>query len=193
MKNEKTERKLQYFANVVAHEVEAKKRHVKSAAAVKHNKYIEETLEAAARRVNVMMRAKQDEIKRDANRQIAKAKVHAMAGFVQTRKEQIDRLFVGVQGKLARFTQEAEYENYLINRIKQVQKSGLFSIIKLSPHDMRLESAIKTATGLAPEVGSHDYIGGFILLDANRRIQADYTFRTRLMQAKKEFCYDSES
>jgi len=192
MKISKTERKLEYFANAILNEANIQKSREKNEALAKHNRHIEDMLESTARRINVMMRAGQDEIIRSANRQISKAKVHAITQCVEARKQQIDRLFVDIQAKLASFSQEPEYETYMIQRIKQVKELNKnFAIIKLSPHDMRLENAIKTATGLAPEAGSHDYIGGFILLDAARKIRADYTFKTRLVQAKKRFCYDS--
>ena len=191
--NEKADRKLQYFANALKIEVEAKKRHIKNEAMINQQRYMSENIESASRRIKVMLQAKQDEIKRNANRQISKAKVNDMAKYVQLRKDQIDKLFVSVQAKLARFTQNEEYTAYLIQRIQQIQNSGsfpVFSIIKLSPFDMRLEDTIKTKTRLAPEAGSHDYIGGFILLDTNRGVRADYTFKTLLAQTKKEFRYD---
>jgi len=192
MKITKTERKLEYFANTILHEANLQKSREKNEAFTKHNRHIQETLESTARRINVMMQAKQDEITRSANRQISKAKVYAITQYVEARKQQIDRLFVDIQAKLASFTQEPEYENYMIQRIKQVQELNQnFAVIKLSPHDMRLENAIKTTTGLVPEAGSHDYIGGFILLDSARKVRADYTFKTRLIQAKKRFHYDS--
>lgn len=192
MKIDKTERKFEYFANAILNEANIQKSKEKNEALAKHSRHIEETLESTARRINVMMRAGQDEIIRSANRQISKAKVHAITHYVEARKQQIDRLFVDIQAKLASLTQEPEYETYMIQRIKQVQELNKnFAIIKLSPHDMRLENAIKMATGLMPKAGSHDYIGGFILLDAACKIRADYTFKTRLTQAKKRFCYDS--
>jgi len=187
----KTERKLEYFTTAILHEAKIQKLHAKNETIAKHSKHIEETLEGAARRINVMLRAERDEIARSANRQISKAKVHAMAKCVEVRKQQIDRLFVTIEAKLASFTQEPEYESYMINRINEVCKLGkLFSIVKLSPHDMRLETAVKAATGLLPEAGRHDYIGGFILLDTASKIRADYTFSTCLARAKKKFCYD---
>ena len=192
MKIDKTERKLEHFANAILHEANIQKSKAKNEALANHNRHIEETLASTARRINVMMRAGQDEIVRGANRQISKSKVQSITKYVEARKQQIDRLFVDVQAKLASLTQEPEYEAYMIQRVKQVQELNQdFAIIILSPHDMRLENAIKAATGLMPEAGSHDYIGGFILLDAARTVRADYTFKTRLAQAKKRFCYDS--
>jgi len=191
MLTEKTERKLEYFANTMQHIVEAKKQKAKNETTTGLTKTASEALDSITRRNKVMFQAKQDEIKRSANRQAAQAKVRAIAEYVQTRKHQIDRLFVDVQAQLAQFTQEAEYENYLIARIKKTQDISDFSIVLLSPHDIRLEAAIRTATGLIPETGNHDFIGGFILLNEARSIQVDYTFKTLLSIAKKEFSYDT--
>jgi len=192
MLTEKTERKLEYFANTMHHIVEAKKQKAKHEATAGLTKTASEALESATRRNKVMLQAKQDEIKRGANRQVAQAKVRAIAQHVQTRKHQIDRLFVEVQAQLAQFTQEAEYENYQIARIKQAQGISDFSIVQLSPYDMRFEASIKTATGLMPEAGGHDFIGGFILFNETRSIQVDYTFKTLLSIAKKGFSYDTD-
>jgi len=191
MNAEKTERKLEYFANTMHHIVEAKKQKAKQETTAGLSKTASEALESIARRNKVILKAKQDEIKRSANRQIAQAKVRALARYVQMRQHQIERLCVDVQAQLAQFTQETEYESYLIGRITQVQDIGDFSIVQLSPHDMRLEAAITAATGLLPEAGCHDFVGGFILVNQTRSIQMDYTFKTLLSIAKKEFSYDA--
>jgi len=190
---EKTERKLEYFANTMQHTIEAKKRTTKIEAEAKLNKTATETLEVISRRNKVILQAKQNDLQRIASRQIAQAKVKAMSRCIQTRQRQIDYLFIEIQAQLAQFTQSAEYESYLIKHITQAQQNSNFFIVKLSPHDMRFEATIKNATGLVPEAGHHDFIGGFIALNEARTIQADYTFKTRLLTAKKEFAYDQES
>ena len=191
MLTEKNERKLEYFANTMHHIIETKKQKAKQEAAAGLTKTASEALESITRRNKVLLKANQDEIKRNANRQTAQAKVQAIARYVKIRKNQIDHLFVEVQAQLAQFTQAAEYESYLIQRIKQVQTLSDFSIIQLSPHDMRLEKAIQSAAELVPEEGNHDFIGGFILLNEARSMQVDCTFKTLLSLAKKEFSYDT--
>jgi len=189
---EKTERKLEYFANTMQHSIEKKKLIANQTITANHNLVAKSTLESVVRHNKVMLEAKQAELKQKANRQIARAKVNALAQYMKTRNEQIDNLFVDIQGKLARFTQTKEYESYLIRQIKELTAahSISFAIVILSPHDMRLESSIKTATGLVPKTGSQDFIGGFILLNEARSIQVDCTFKTRLSIAKKGFNYD---
>ena len=189
-KSEKIERKLEYFANTMMQEVEAKKSLAKLESTTTLTKSTAAAFEAATRHNRVMLQAKQGELQRNANRQIAQAKVQEMTQYVKTRKQQIDRLFIEIAAQLAAFTQKAEYEDYLLERIKEAQSGHDFSIIKLSPHDMRLDTKIKSATGLTPEAGDQDFIGGFILLNELRTIQADYSFKARLSAAKKAFAHD---
>ena len=192
MYQEISDRKLEYFENTILQSVEREKAKAKNQAARHFNRIASEALETAARRNKVMLLAKQDEIRRNANSQITRAKVQAMAKYVEVRKQQIDRLFEEIEGCLAKFTQEPEYENYLTQRIIQAQNLGDFAVVKVSPHDARFNKTITTATKLAPETGSQDYIGGFILLNAGRTIQMDCTFKTYLAMAKKEFVYDTD-
>jgi len=187
---EKLERKLTYFANAMQQQLDEKKHQATLAANSENQKSTAATLESTTRRNKIMLTAKRGELQRDANRKIAHAKVKAMAEYVASRKNLIDRLFVEIAAGLASFTQEDGYKSYLIERIEKAKTAYTFSIVKLSPHDMRLEDAIKTATGLTPETGKDDYIGGFVLLNESRSVMVDHTFKTRLQAAKKEFVYD---
>ena len=192
MISEKIERKLQYFANTMQHEVETKKLQSKLEASSTQTKSVAAILESTTRHNKVMLQAKRNELQRSANRQIAKAKVHSMTKYVETRKQQIDKLFVDVAAQLAQFTQSDKYEDYLLEQIKKVMLAYKFAIIQLSPLDMRLEDAVKIATGLTLEIGEHDFIGGFVLLNESRSVRADHTFKTRLLALKKDFAYDQE-
>jgi len=189
---EKLERKLQYFSNAMNQEVEAEKQQTIAETQTTAAKSTEEALDILKRRNKVLLQAKQEELRRASNRQIAEAKVRAMTELVDTRTAETDRLFVDTVAHLAEFTQTAEYENYLIERIKQTQQQADFTRVLLSPFDMRFEQAIKTATGLIPQAGNENFIGGFILLNESHTIQSDYTFKTVLENAKNCFSHDMD-
>jgi len=187
---EKNERKLEYFSDIIMREVEKKKNDANFKLAAELRQHNSATLEITARDNKQALQAKQDQIQQQANRQITTAKVRAMAQYVQTRNQQTDLLFIAVMAQLAQFTQQTEYETYLIACINKMKNISNFTIVKLSPLDMRLEETIKTATGLTPETGDDNFIGGFILLNENRTIQIDYTFKTRLAIIKKDFDFN---
>lgn len=190
MSHEKLERKLAYFANAM--EEELKKNRAIKHSDTEYKKINAETLETATRHSKIMINAKRNELYHESNRKIAHAKVKAIAEFVTLRKKQIDYMFVEIAAALSDFTQKAEYENYLIESINTAKKAFNFSIIQLTPHDMRFENSIKTATGLIPETGNQCFIGGFILFNEKRSAMSDHTFETKLEIAKKEFAYDQD-
>jgi len=189
---EKLERKLQYFATSMNQEVEAEKQQITLETQITAAKSTEEALDILKRRNRVLLQAKQEELRRHANRQIAEAKVRAMTEFVDTRTAEIDHLFIDATAYLAEFTQAAEYESYLIERISETKQRADFTRVLLSPLDMRFEQSIKTATELTPQAGNDNFIGGFILVNENHTIQADYTFKTALEDAKNCFSYDTD-
>jgi vacuolar-type H+-ATPase subunit E/Vma4 len=193
MHTNRAEQKLAYFADIMQHMVETKKHEARLETTAGLSKMASQALAQAANHHKISLKAKQDEARRKANKHIAKAKVHAMAAYVQMRHDHIDRLFIEVEAALTQFTQGNLYEAYLIDHIKQAQSISDFAIVQLSPQDMHLGSAVKTATGLAPEAGRSDYIGGFMLLNKARSIQVDCTFKTRLAVAKGQFNYDEKS
>jgi len=188
--NEKIERKLQYFEDALRHDIETKKKQAISQLTAELQKSSEETISQEAVCNNLKIQTAKEELTRNTNRQVSQAKVQAISQYVQTRKQQIDKLFVEVEAALASFTQVAEYEEYLLACIQKARQSSDFFIIKLSPYDMRFSDTIKTATGLIPEEGSHDYIGGFALLNENRGILSDHTFKAKIAFAKRDFAYD---
>jgi len=186
---EKLERKLSYFTKTIEDEAAAEQNEILSKSEKTHSKATLETFESIKHRNKVMLKAKQEELNRTSNRQIAEAKVKAMRGLVETRVEEIDKLFVNITALLAKFTLTAEYESYLVENINMKKTRANFTRVLLSPYDMRLEDKIKTATGLNIEPGREDYIGGFILLDKNHTIRDDCTFKTVLECRRDNFSY----
>ena len=189
MLTENTERKLQYFSKTITQELEVKRQQHSQEATETYAKAAATALESAKRRNKVMLQAQHNELQRQANRKRVQAKVKEIARYVEERQRHIDTLFVDVTALLAGFTQEPGYERYLIERVYEMQAlhNNLFTIIKLSPHDMRLEKAIAAATGLIPENSGQDFVGGFILVSSCRRLQKDCTFRTGLANHRASF------
>jgi len=182
---EKLERKLSYFSKTVEDELTTKQREIFAGS----KKDLYKTTENIEQQHQEKLKIKQEEFNRISNRKIAEAKVKAMRGFVEIKLEELEKLFVSISAILAEFTQSAEYENYLIESINAKKNRADFTRVLLSPYDMRMESKIKTATGLSVEPGRDDYIGGFILLDNNHTVRDDCTFKTTLDCEKSNFSY----
>jgi len=187
MLSEKIERKLDYFSNIMNHKVEKQRQRTRYEIEHALQLTATKTIEKAERRNKILQKTRQREIEYDINRQIAQAKLHALTQFTQIRKHQVGELLSSVQAQLLLFTQSDEYEKYIVDSVLKTQ--DIYTIIKLSPHDMRLGAKIKSATARVVETGESGYIGGFMLLNSTRTVQVDYTFKTRLEKAMEEFSY----
>jgi len=179
------EGKLKYFEEVIAREVEARKRRAKHQLANDLSKSAAVAIEAAEDKVNSRVEAARRDLMRKANKKIATATAEAKAAYITSRNIQQSKLLDDVLEKLKLFTQSAEYESYLIERINSVKAMQEFTVVKLRPKDIFFAEAIQKATGLMPLAGENDYIGGFILHSENGKVQADYTFKERISQFEK--------
>lgn len=171
-------KKLEYFAEVVEREVEARKRRAKHQLANDLGKKAAAAVSEAEREVNARVEAARREMNRNANRKIAAVTTEAKAAFNAVRNSHQAKLLAEVAEELTAFTKSAEYESYLIEKI--AASKGEFTIAKLTPQDMQHAEKIHQNTGITAVTGETDYIGGFILLTENKKIQSDHTFKHRL-------------
>jgi vacuolar-type H+-ATPase subunit E/Vma4 len=175
-------KKLEYFAQIIEREVELKKQRAKHRLANDLGEKAAEEIKKAEKIIYTYTEEKKRDLKRRANKKIAAATAEAKAAFNETRTMLNAKMLDGVSEKLKEFTQSAEYEIYLTERIRAARAVQGFhaGVVKLRPEDMRFAQAIHQATGLTPVTGENDYAGGFILQSKNEKIKADYTFKTQL-------------
>ncbi|MCL1842451.1 MAG: hypothetical protein FWF79_01425 [Defluviitaleaceae bacterium] len=176
------ERKLEYFAEVIAREVEARKRRAKHQTANDLSKKTAAALVAAEDRINAATEAARRDILRKSNAKVAAATAQAKAEFLSARDTARARMYEELANELKAFTRCAEYENYLIERINYV-KTLAFDIVKLCPSDSHHAEAVAKATGLTIAENRDEFMGGFILQSKNGKILADHSFQTRLKRA----------
>jgi len=189
MNGVKTERKLDYFSATIQQCIDNAKIKSRAETNMALNIREKEILESAARQAKMSFDATKQELSRTATKQISQAKVECITRYVTLKKQQTDELFTLAKAHLASFTLSAGYKNYLFLQINAAY-SPLFHLIKLSPQDMRFENEIADRVAIAVQEGEHDMIGGFILLDKNSTIMADYSFETRLTAVMKNFRYE---
>ncbi|MCL2215695.1 MAG: hypothetical protein FWB91_01615 [Defluviitaleaceae bacterium] len=177
-----TEKKLQYFTEAIAREVEARQRRARHQAANDLSEETASALESAESRAHFQLEATRRKLLREANKKIAAATTGARANFAAKRKSLFERLTAEAAEELESFTRSPEYEDYLIKSIAQAQEERGFAdgaLLKLHPRDMHFAEKIRQTTGLNATEGDENYIGGFVLESAASR--ADYTFKTRLL------------
>ena len=170
--------KAEYFAEVIAREIEQRRRRAKHQLANDLSAAHAAEIEAAQERVNLRVSAARKSLARQTNRETAFAIHSAKAAFATLRRSLQAKLLDDVHGELIAFAKSPKYEDFLLTKIGLLK--GDFSVVLLRPEDMHFAEKIREATDLTPREGESGFIGGFILQSEDGRLRADHTFRVRL-------------
>ena len=182
-----TEKKLEYFAQAVAREVETKKRHARQQMAADMAAEVAQAVGQAQAGINEQIQAERHAIEKAGNKRITEAAIEARRALAALREQLTDELFDSIKTDLLAFTQSPEYESFLIKNATKAQADNSYTFIRLTPCDMRFGSAIQEATGLIPEEGETAMLGGFKLLSENRSKAQEHTIAISLANARQEF------
>ncbi len=135
--------------------------------------------------------------KREANERVLHAQMDSKKQLILRREEIIDEVMKTVRAKLVEFTESDEYEAWLISKIeKALFEVGKGSkIVYISPEDIKLREKIEQIpemSKLSVEASSErDFLGGAKVLNTDRRVSADYSFKEMLFEQKQTFLQSS--
>jgi len=176
------EKKLEYFAEAIANEVEAKKHQARKQMAIEMDAAVSRAVAEAEAEAELYILSEKRIIQKADNKLISEAQAYARRALAVLREELIAQLVEDVKADIDSFAQSHEYEGYLINSIQVAiaHSNHSFAYVQLTARDLRLSRAIREATGLTPEPGDDSDIGGFRLLSANRGMVVDYSFKSSL-------------
>jgi len=183
---EKWNKKVDYFTKSVTREVNTRKRKAKHQLANRLSAEFSVGISAAEKKVQNFLDEERRQIARYVNRQVSEVQFAERLRYVNKRDACATELFEEVRADLLAFVDSAEYEVYLLERIKIAAQMHDFAVVRLTPRDMCFAEGIEAAANLTAEEGEADYIGGFVLLTENRKTQADYTFKARLAEQKSK-------
>jgi vacuolar-type H+-ATPase subunit E/Vma4 len=175
------ERKLEYFAEAIEREIEARRRRLLHQIANDLSKETAAEIKAAEERVSSRVKAARRHLMQKANKKIALATAEARAGYITKQNFLHAKILADVTKELISFTQSEKYEGYLIEKINMAKTAHTFSTVKLCPRGTQFSDAIQNKTGLMPVQGKDDFIGGFVL--QGNRVKSDHTFKARLQGA----------
>lgn len=135
--------------------------------------------------------------KREANERVLHAQMDSKKQLILRREEIIDEVMKTVRAKLVEFTKSGEYEKWLIEKVeKALFEVGKGSkIVYISPEDIRLRDKIEQIPEMSrltveasPE---RDFLGGAKVLNTDRKVSADYSFKEMLLEQKQAFLQSS--
>ena len=179
------EKKLEYFADVLAHEIEAKKRRATHRLANDLSQSTANAIESAEKKMLLRVEKMRNELTAQANKKIAYAANQAKSLFFVMQTKHRAKLLEDVRKNLEDFTKTDDYQNWLTQKILDAKAAHRFAhTVKIRPQDSTLRAKIETATALAVIVDDDDYIGGFVLQCETGKTRADYTFREKLQEVQ---------
>lgn len=134
---------------------------------------------------------------KDANARVLHAELDAKKKLILRREEIISEVMKAAKEKVVEFTKTDEYEKWLISKIEK----ALFEVGKgnktvyISSDDIRLKEKIENIadTGkITVEAASEkDFIGGAKIINNDRKISVDYSFKEMLSEEKQKFLQSS--
>jgi len=184
-----TEKKLEYFTKAISNGIEAKKRKTRQQMATDMNEAIAQAISQAEAEASQQIAAETQTAQKANNKHISEANSKARRALAALHGQLTTQLFDEVKTEVIIFTHSREYENILMDSIQAAlaQTKHIFTYIQLPPINLHMGPKIQEVTGLTPEPGPESDIGGFKLLSANRNMEADNTFKSRLAGALEAF------
>lgn len=196
MDNNLTE-KLNNFTSLVLKDAREKRdellRNVEKEYSEKLDKKETELLENAYNNIQENIQS----ARREANERVLHAQLDSRKRLILKREEIIGEVMDGARERLCEFTKSDEYEKWLLEKIeKALFEVGKGSkIIYISPEDIKYREKIENI----PEMSrirveaseERDFIGGAKILNKDRKVAVDYSFREMLSDERQKFLQSS--
>lgn len=135
--------------------------------------------------------------RKDANARVLHAEMDAKKRLILRREEIINEVMTLSRDKLIEFAKSDKYEEWLLAKIKK----GLFEVgkgsktIYISSDDIKFKEIIEQIPEMArltveasPE---RDFIGGAKIINTDRKVAVDYSFKEMLSEQKQVFLQSS--
>jgi len=183
------EKKLEYFTQAIEKEVEHKKRQARQQMTAEVNEEVQAAVAEAKAEAQIQIQTQLQAIEKANNKQISEAITETRRSYITLRERLTANLFDQVKTHVCDFTKSPEYEAHLVKSIQTAiaKSKHQYQYVQLTPEDMAHAAPIQNATGLTPEPGSTDILGGFRLLTPSRGIVSEHTFSAGLTMARQEF------
>ncbi len=135
--------------------------------------------------------------RKDANERVLHAEIDSKKKLIMKREEIIEDVMRGAKEELVKFTQSGEYEKWLLGKIEnaltEVGKGS--KTVYISSDDLgfkeKIESLSDTARLNVEASPEHDFIGGAKVLNTDRKVAVDYSFKEMLAEQKQVFLQSS--
>lgn len=134
---------------------------------------------------------------KEANAQVLHAELDAKKKLILRREEIITEVMKLSRAKLVEFIESDKYEAWLLDKIEK----SLFEVGKgtkvifISPDDLKYKEKIEKIPEISKLTveasGEKNFLGGAKILNTDRKVSVDYSFKEMLAVQKHEFLHSS--
>lgn len=186
-----TEEKLLNFQNSTMEAARLKSTEIIQKFETSLQKEYEEHKERKERQVKLLIKAEQENLLREKNKQISMAQIHIRKELTDTHAQLKEQLFEEVREMLLQYMTTSNYDKLLINQIKKDIKfaRGQEITIYIDPIDIDRKESLEAATGVSLTVSEYSFIGGTRSVLSKQHILIDDSFQTKLNEAYEDFSF----
>ena len=130
---------------------------------------------------------------KSANERVLHAELDSKKKLIMRREEIIDDVMKLSRAKIVEFIESDKYEEWLLSKIEK----ALFEVGKgyISSDDIKLKEKIEqipdTSRITVEASGEKDFLGGTKVLNTDRKVAVDYSFKEMLSEEKQKFLQSS--
>lgn len=134
---------------------------------------------------------------KSANERVLHAELDSKKKLIMRREEIIDDVMKLSRAKIVEFIESDKYEEWLLSKIEK----ALFEVgkgsktIYISSDDIKLKEKIEqipdTSRITVEASGEKDFLGGTKVLNTDRKVAVDYSFKEMLSEEKQKFLQSS--
>ena len=157
----------------------------------------EKLLENVQKEYSERIDAKENELLQGANERVLHAELDSKKKLIMRREEIIDDVMKLSRAKIVEFIESDKYEEWLLSKIEK----ALFEVgkgsktIYISSDDIKLKEKIEqipdTSRITVEASGEKDFLGGAKVLNTDRKVAVDYSFKEMLSEEKQKFLQSS--
>lgn len=137
------------------------------------------------------------EAHKEANERVLHAELDSKKQLILRREEIINEVIKLARDKIYEFIKSDEYEKWLVDKIEkalfEVGKGA--KVVYISPDDLKFKEKIEQISEMSKltveAAQEKDFIGGAKVLNTDRRVAVDYSFKEMLSEQKQIFLQSS--
>lgn len=131
------------------------------------------------------------DIRQNANERVLHSELEAKKKLIMRREEIIGEIMTAAVAKLSEFKKSEDYEKWLLEKVKKAafEVGDGAKTVYISSDDIRFKDKIESIfdESVTVEAGESDFFGGVKLLNTDRRVAVDYSFKEMLAEQKQKF------